>query len=490
MTGPTVDSARTGGGTRGGRSRGQGDPKGAPDRTRPPAPGPVQPYTFPHFSRRHLPSGLQVIPVRMSSTPLVEIELAMPGGASVDPAEHPGLAALTVGLLDEGTTGRSALEIASAIERIGGRLQAGTNWNVSTVAVRVLAANLDEALDLLAEIVLRPTFPEEEVERARRNRLTDLLRRIDNPGVLASDNLNRLIYGDTPYGRPLLGTPDSVRSLGRDDLVGFYERHHRLAGATLLAVGDVDPDALERAVAERFGAPKATPSAESPPQAPTAPEHHGVRIRIVDRPGSPQTELRVGHAAVPRTHPDWDALAVLNTLFGGKFTSRINMILRERHAITYGASSRFVARLGPGPFVVSAAVENHGTGLAVREILGELERVRDELVGEEELADTKSYLRGVFPYSLQTVDGLLYHLSNLAVYDLPDDHYAPEVYTARLEAVGRETLLAAAGRQLHPDRAAIVAVGPAAELAPQLASLRELGAEVEIVSPGRLTPGE
>lgn len=454
-----------------------------PDRTRPPAADPVEPYRFPEFDRRTLPSGLEMIPARRTATPLVELELVLPAGASRDPAERPGLAALTAGLLDEGTSERSALEIASAIERIGGRLDAGTNWSVATLGIRVLTENLDEALDLLAEIVHRPTFPDEEVERARRNRLTDLLRRKDSPGVLASDHFHRLIYGDTTYGRPLVGTPESVRSVLRDDVVGFYRRHYRLAGATLLAAGDVDPDRLERAVAERLDAPGLHPAGAtggtSPTPRPEAPERSGVRIRIVDRPGSPQTELRVGHAAVPRTHPDWDALTVLNTLFGGKFTSRINLILRERHGITYGASSRFIARLGTGPFVVSAAVANQGVGLAAREVLDELERLRQEPVGAEELADTKSYMLGVFPYTLQTVDGLLYHLSNLAVFGLPDDHYAPETFMARLAAVDREILRGVARRHLHPDQASIVAVGPAAELAPQLAPLGEL----EVVAP-------
>ena len=270
------------------------------------------PYRFPGFTRRRLPSGLEVIPAPVAGTPLVELELVLPAGATRDPADRPGLAALVAGLLDEGTSERSALEIASAIERIGGRLDAGTNWNVATAGVRVLAANLDEGLDLLAEIVRRPTFPEEEVERARRNRLTDLLRRRDSPGVLATDNLYRLIYGDTIYGRPLLGTPASVRCVRRDDLVGFYRRHYRLGEATLLAAGDLDPDRLEQSVAERFetaAADRPRPAAPETAPSPSVPERTRVRLRIVDRPGSAQTELRLGHAAVPRTHPDWDALA-------------------------------------------------------------------------------------------------------------------------------------------------------------------------------------
>lgn len=450
------------------------------DRSRPPRPGPVQTYRFPELDRHRIRPGLQVIPVHVPGAPLVELELLFPSGAARDPDDRPGLAAMVSGLLDEGTADRDALEIAASIERIGGRLEARTDWNVSSTSVCTLSGDLDAGLDLLTDVSTRPAFPDEEVERARRNRLTDLLRRRDMPALLAADHLNRTIYGDTTYGRPLVGTPAAVRAIRRADLVGFYRSHYRLAGATLLAAGALEPDRLVDAVAERLGAVASRPVPEA--RHPEAPVHSRVSVRIVDRPASTQTALRLGHPAVPRHHPSWDALMVLNTLFGGKFTSRINLNLRERHGLTYGVSSRFIPRLGQGPFVVDTAVSTAGAGLAVREILREMERLRREPVGEDELAETKSYMAGVFPYTLQTVDGILYHLRNLAVYELPDDHYAPEVYTARLDAVDREEILRVAWEHLQPAGASVVAVGPAAELKPQLEDLGEL----EVVDPGSM----
>lgn len=449
------------------------------DRTAPPAAGPVQRYEFPSFSRRTLAGGLELIAVHLPGLPTVGFDLLVPAGSSWDPADRPGLASLTSGLLDEGTESHSALEIASSIERLGGRLATGTDWNVSSVSMRLLSRDVEEGFDLLTEVARRPTFPEEEVERARRNRLTDLLRRLDRPSTLAMDQLYRSIYGDTTYGRPLVGTPDSIRALDRSDMVEFYGRHYRLGGAILLVAGDLTPAAAERLAVERFGG--ATPAESSPRPGFDADSGARVRLHLVDRPGSSQTEVRVGHAAVPRSHPDWTALGVLNGLFGGKFTSRINLNLRERHAVTYGASSRFVARLGRGPFVINAAVANEGVGLAVREILAELERLRQEPVGEGELADTKSYLQGVFPYSLQTTDGILRHLENLAIYDLPDDYYSPEAFMARLAAVDREEILRLAREHLHPEGASVVAVGPADELRGQLEGLGEL----EVIRPAR-----
>lgn len=442
------------------------------DRSAPPAAGPVQPYRFPAFSRRALASGVEVIPVPVSRAPLVDLELVLPAGGRFDPPGGAGLASLVSGLLDEGTEGRSALEIASAVERLGGQLETGADWNVATVSVRLLDDYLEEGLRLLAELALRPSFPEEEVQRARRHRLTDLLRRRDQPGVVAGDQFHQLVYGDTVYGRPLVGLAEDMERVGREDVVRFFERHYRPRSAVLIGVGELDPDRLTELAAEVLGeAPPAEPVV--PPAVPT-PAAEGVRVRIVDRPGAAQTELRIGHPGVSRSHPDWTALSVLNGLLGGKFTSRLNLNLRERHGFTYGVSSRFVPRLDPGPFVINTAVANPGAGVAAREALSELERLRREPVAEEELRDTKSYILGVFPYTLQTVDGVLYHLENLAVYGLPDDHYAPERYVERLEAVTRDEILRVAREHLHPDQAAVVAVGPAAELAPQFEGLGEL----------------
>lgn len=444
----------------------------AVDRSGPPPAGPLEPYSFPAFGRRTLAGGLQVLAAPVDRAPLVDLSLVLPAGGRFDPPGGAGLATLVSALLDEGTEARSALEIAGAVERLGGRLETGADWNVATISVRLLSEFLEEGLRLLAELLLTPTFPADEVERTRRQRLTDLLRRQDQPGVVASDHFNALVYGDGVYGRPLVGVPEDVRSVDRETLVGFYRRHYAPGSATLIGVGELDSEAFAGLAAEVLasappGEPPAAPEIAPPPAA-------GRRVRVVDRPGAAQCELRVGHAGVPRDHPDWTALSLLDTLLGGKFTSRLNLNLRERHGFTYSVSSRFVPRLGAGPFVVNTAVANPVAGAAVREVLAELERLREEPVSEEELRDTKSYVLGVFPYTLQTVSAVLYHLENLTVYGLPDDHYAPERYLERLEAVTPDEILRVSRERVHPKRAAIVAVGPAAELAPQLEGLGEL----------------
>ncbi|HEX5715585.1 MAG TPA: pitrilysin family protein [Thermoanaerobaculia bacterium] len=441
------------------------------DRTAPPPAGELRPFRFPAFVKRPIPGGPTVYASRVAGIPLVSLELSSRAGAHHDPVERPGLATFTASLIDEGTRHRGSLEIAAWMERLGGYLVSAADWDTGYVAAAMLTQNVDSGLELLAEIALTPTFPEKEIERIRRQRLAELMRRGYDPGAQADDRLSEVIYGGTPYASPLLGRVESLSVVDRDALVAFYERHYSLAGSTVIAVGDLDPDDIVHRIEEAL---VARPGQEPAPAA--SPIHpvplDGVSIHIVDRPGAAQTELRLGHAGVPRTHPEWVPLNVLNMVLGGKFTSRINLNLRERHSYTYGANSRFSGRLGPGPFVVDTAVATESAGAATREVLGELQRIREEPVEPYELEETLSYMIGVYPYTLQTMGDVAKRLEILSVYGLPDDHY--DTYLDRLAAVTREDLLKGARGHLHPDRIAIVAVGPADVLVPQLEGIGEV----------------
>jgi len=443
------------------------------DRGGPPPPGALRTYRFPTFVHQRLRCGIDAYVGRLAAFPLVSLEFLFPAGAQHDRHAAPGLASLTGALLDEGTSVHNSMEIASTIEHLGGQLGTGADWDAGYIAAGMLAPDLDAGLELLAEIALDPSFPAAEVERVRRLRLAELLRRRHMPEAISEDLLLRALYDGTVYATSLLGTAEALAQFERQELVDFYQRHYGQNGAALVAVGDLDPEHLIARVEQLFSAapPTGTGSAPSlpdihPPQLP------GVVVHIFDRQEAAQTELRLGHVGVSRTDPDYTALVVLNTLLGGKFTSRINLNLRERHGYTYGASSRFTARKGAGPFVVSAAVATESVGAATREVLGELRRIREELVTPTELEDTRNYLLGVFPYTMQTVDDLVGRLEDLAVHALPDDHY--ERLPERLAATSREDLLAVAGRHLHPEALAIIAVGPAATLTQQLEGLGEI----------------
>jgi zinc protease len=441
------------------------------DRSQAPVAGPLHVFRFPAFRHHRLACGADAYVARVARYPLVSVEFLFPAGSDHNPLPAPGLASMTGALMDEGTARRSSMEIATSIEHLGGQLGTGADWDAGYIAAGVLSGDLDAALELMTEIALEVAFPEAEVERIRRLRLTEILRRAAMPNALADDRLLQVLYAGTAYGTPLIGSEPAIRGLLRQDLVAFYQTHYRLANAAVVAVGDLDPDALLTRLDTLFaGAERSAPAPVAPPI--TVETLPGIVIHLVDRPGAAQTELRLGHVGIARSHPDHTAVAVLNTLLGGKFTSRINLNLRERHGYCYGASSHFASRLGPGPFIVSTAVETGVAGAAAVEVLAELTRIREDLVTTAELDDTRNYLLGVFPYTLQTVDDLASRLEDLAVYSLPDEHYdrLPE----RVAAVGRDDLRTVAGRHLHPEAIAIVAVGPVAELRAQFEGLGSL----------------
>lgn len=445
------------------------------DRSRPPVAGEARLFSFPRISRQRIRGGLELVLAPLDHLSMVSLELVSPAGAERDPAGAAGLAYLTGELLDEGTQTASAVDIALAADRLGRSLSTGAGWHTGYLAQQVLSRHLDSALELMAGVMTSASFPDSELERLRREQEVDLLQRQDRPSLLANDRLQRELYGDSPYGSPIAGTAASVRSLRRDQVQNFYRRHYRPAHTALLAAGDFDPDRLAALADKVLGGPEEPPVAAPPEIVPRPRE--GRTVHLIDRPGASQTELRMGHASLSRNDPDFVPFSVLNVLLGGKFTSRINLNLRERRGFTYGASSRLTPRRGPAPFVVSTAVATESAGAAVREVLHEMERIQQEEVTEDELEDARSYLMGVFPYTLQTLEGIVQRLENLVLYDLPDDYY--DGYPDLVRAVDRATVLKMARRHLQPDRLAVVAAGPTEILRPQL---EQLGAEVQAAS--------
>lgn len=366
--------------------------------------------------------------------------------------------------MDEGTDRRSALEIAHQVESLGGYLSSQADWDALSAFLGVLAVHQHQGLELLAEIASQASFPAAELERLRSQQLAELQRRQAQPSTLASDGLARLLYETTIYGTPILGTPDTVRSIDRQQVLETARRQITPDGAALVLVGDLEPEPVLELVETIFHGWQGEPRLEPVPLEP--PPLDEVRISLIDRPQAPQTELWLGHVGVPRPHPDRAGLLVLNSLLGGKFTSRINLNLRERLGITYGASSSFARRRGPGPFVVAASIDTVAVGTAIEEILSEIRRLQGEQVTQDELADTKSYLLGVFPYTLQRIEGLAACLADLAVYDLSDSYFTD--FYDEVAAVTRDDLQRLATKHLRPEQIGVVAVGPRSEIEDQL----------------------
>jgi zinc protease len=429
-----------------------------------PAAAPPRPYAFPRFERRTLANGLTLVVAPVRKLPVVSVLAVVEAGADTDPAGKEGLAQLTARALVEGTADLDGAALTDRLERLGTALDASADWDAAVARMTVLTERLGEALALMGRVLTAPAFPEREVERLKAERLADLLQLRTEPRGLADEMFDRFVYvPEARYARPDGGSEASVRAITRDDVARFYAARYRAGATTLVVAGDVTADDAERLVADSLGAwegarPEPAPGADRP-----APG--GRRVHVVAKEDAPQSELRVGHVGLPRTHPDFFAVTVMNALLGGLFSSRINLNLREAHAYTYGAHSGFDWRRGAGPFAVSTAVASDVTAPALRETLLEIDRMRAEPVSEAELSLATSYLDGVFPIRYETTAAIAAALANLHIYGLGADYF--DRYRERVRAVTAADVHRAAREHLHPERLQVVVVGdPAAVRAP------------------------
>jgi zinc protease len=449
-----------------------------PAATERPAPAAPRDYHFPHFERAMLDNGMRILVAPVSKLPIVTVLAVVEAGATVEPAGKDGVAALTARLLLEGAAGMDGAALADRFERIGASVEAHADWDVAAVSLTALSAQLPEALSLVRDLLRAPAFPEREVDRLKEERLAELLQQRAEPRGLADEQFARAVYEPSArYAAPDAGDPASVRALNRADVQAFYASRFQPGGTTLIFAGDVTM-AQARAMAETmFGdwrGPRPAPASAGIDAAPA-----GRLVRVVAKGDAPQSEVRVGHLGLPRGTADYFDVMVMNAVLGGLFSSRINLNLREAHGYTYGAFSAFEWRRATGPFVVSTAVKSDVTGAAVKEILSEIERMRSDEIGEDELTLATSYLDGVFPIRYETTAAIASALANLVIHELPDDYY--DQYRGRVRGVTTAGVLRAAQKHLHPERLRVVVVGDPAVIA---APLSEVGGQTaEIVTP-------
>jgi zinc protease len=429
----------------------------------PPQPKPAKKISFPRYVTADLTNGLRVLIIEHHEPPIVSLRFLVKSGSAQD-GDLPGLASLTGELLTKGTTTRSALQVAEAIDYVGGQLASGSDWDATYVSATVLTKHLDVGFSLLADVVLDPIFSEEEIERERQQRLTTLIRRKDDAGYLAEAELNSAIFDGHQYGKPQIGTERSVKALTRADFVEFHNTYF-IPGNTILAVvGDISPGEVMGRIQKLFGGWQRQPElADSIRQ---AKDLEKVSVRVVDKPAAVQSAIRIGHVGIARKSDDFIPIVVLNTLLGGYFNSRININLREGKGYTYGAQTTFDVRKLRGPFVASADVRNAVTDSAISESLYELQRIREEPVTPEELAMVKEFLIGSFPLQIETPNQIASKVIDLELYDLPRDFY--DTFNDHVEMVTAQDLLHVAQKYLHPDQVAIVVSGDSKEIAPKL----------------------
>lgn len=434
-----------------------------PDLTRPPALGDPRPLTLPAVVTRELSNGLRLMIVEHHELPLADFVLVIKNGAETDQPGKLGTATLATSLLKEGTKTRSSLQIADQEAFLGVSIFAGSGWDATTLQMHTPTAQLDSALALFADIALNPSFPPNELERLRKNRLTSLLQMKDRGPQLANLAFAAVVFGEAAYGRPTTGDEPSTNAIQRADVQRFYDTYFRPNDATLLVVGDVRPDDIERRVRALFGGwQRAAVPATSYGQPPAAKQ---TTIYVLDKPGAAQSSFRIGTVGAARSTEDYFPLAVMNTILGGSFTSRLNTNLRETKGYTYGASSFFSMRRAPGPFTASAEVVAAKTDSALLEFMKELRAIRDT-VSKDELEKTKRYLQLQLPGRFETTGGIAGQLSQLVPYDIPLEFY--NGYTQRIGAVTQADVQRVARRYLDPDRLAIVIVGDRKAIEPAL----------------------
>ena len=433
----------------------------APDRTRPPQPGPPAPLRLPAIQKQKLSNGVPVWIVELHDVPVAQVNLVAFGGTANDPPGKYGLASLTAAMLEEGAGTRKALEIADAIDYLGADLGATTSSDAAAVRLHVPVARLADALPIMADVALRPTFPKDELDRQRQQRLTSLLQGRDDPPTISSAAFSRILYGKGHrYGTPQMGTAETLKAFTVDDVKAFYASMFRPDNATLLVVGDTTTDKVMPLLEKSFGAWKGAGAAVVEKLAAVEPPKTR-QVYLINKPGSPQSQVRIGSIGVARSTPDYFPLTVMNTILGGSFTSRLNNNLREVHGYTYGASSGFDMRLGAGPFFAAAGVQTDKTAEALKEFFNELNAILKP-VPAEELSRAKNYVSLRYPSTFETTGDFSRRLEDALVYHLPDDYFAK--YVQNIQAVASADVQRVAQKYVQPDRVIVVVVGDLAAI--------------------------
>ena len=428
-------------------------------------PRPLEPRTmnFPAYEVRTLANGLRVIAVAQNEQPAVTMRLLVGAGAAQDPARKSGTSRLVASLLDQGTTTRSAAQVADQIDSIGGSMGTGSGTDLSNVYAVVMKDSFGVAMNLVHDVVRNPAFEQEEIDRQKQQAISSLQVNSGDPDYVASVLFDRLVYGFHPYG--VTSTPESLGGISRADLQAFHRRHYVPNNMILAIVGDVT-SAEAFAMAEKvFGSwPRGELSTAPVVDPPPATR----RVVVVDKPDAVQTEIRVGQLAIPRKHPEYDAWDLAVKILGGEGANRLQQVLRQDRGLTYGASADTQAMKQAGDYVAETDTRTETTGEALRLMIDEFSRLPRQRVAERELASAQAYLAGSFPLTLETPNDLATQLLNAVFYELPVDDI--KTYRERVQAITPDAIQAVAKQYIRPDRLSIVLVGNAKAFVSQLRS--------------------
>ena len=432
----------------------------------PPPPGPPRSATFPKPAEQTLPNGLRVIVIERHESPLVSAEVVIKNGGEVDPPELAGLADMTASLLTKGTQTRDATKIAEEIESLGGSLDSGARWDASTATVGVMSSNIAPAMEILADVVRRPTFKSEEVERLRQQSLDNLTLEMGEPGSIARFVAARVVFGDTPYGHPLAGTTDSLMHISAADIAKLHSRFYRPDNAILVIGGDITAKEGLALATKYFGdwqKPSEPLPSVSAAMKDVTPKTG--RIVVVDKPDAGQAAVYVARTGITRSDPDYFRGIVANSVLSG-YSGRLNQEIRIKRGLSYGAGSTLDTRRDVGPFVAQAQTKNESGAQVADLLLGEIGRLSSAPPTETELTPRKAVLIGNFSRNLETAQGLVNQVASLALYGLSLDEI--NRYINNVQAVGTADVQKFAGTRLDAKSTNIIIVGNAKLFLPEL----------------------
>lgn len=454
----------------------------AVDRTELPSSDGFPELKFPETREARLSNGLRVVHASMRSVPTVEMSMIVHAGYAADRVETAGLAKMTAAMLDEGTERRTALEISDEATRLGARLTSGASLDTASVALSALSEKLPESLDLYADVLLRPAFPEAELKRLQRLQAAGIQQEMSQPFTMALRLLPGLVFGDGhPYAAPLTGSGSvqSVGALSREDVVAFHRRWYRPDNAALVVVGDMPLETLQPLLEERFGAWSGEGELSRAEVGPVSLPDRRV-VHVVDKPGALQSIIIAGLPAPPTNNPDETAIEVMNAILGGSFTSRINMNLREDKHWSYGARSMLLDARGPRLFLAYAPVQTDKTKESLLELDRELRGILTDRPPEaDELTKAQRHRTLRLPGQYETKRAVRGALAEILTYDLPENYF--ETFAAKVRALELPDIGRAAEAIVHPDRMVWVVVGDLAKIE---SGVRELGfGEVRRLSP-------
>lgn len=441
----------------------------------PPPPSLPHSVQFPRPVEKTLGNGLRVIVIERAGTPLVTAQLVIKNGAEVDAPELAGLGNMLADLITKGTEKRSATQIAEAIEALGGSLYSSARWDSTRVGVDVMSSKVGPAVEILADVVRRPTFKDEEIERLRQQTLDDLTVELGEPGSIARYVATRVIFGDAPYGQPLAGTPESIARISRDDFLKYHRRWYRPDNAILVLGGDIKALAAF-ALAERYFGDWKKPAEPLPPlPAPKPVDSAGPRVVVVDKPDAGQAAVLVARTGIERNSPDYFRGLVANSVLSG-YSGRLNQEIRIKRGLSYGAGSQLDTRRNVGPFVASAQTKNQSAVQVAELLLGEVGRLATAPVPDIELTPRKAVVVGNFARNLETAAGLVAQVATLAVYGISFDEI--NRYIGNVQTITAADVQRFAGSRLDAKATSIVIVGNAKEFLPEL---RKKYPQVEVI---------